>query len=118
MAFKLGASRPFRFLDMPTFRLHDSDGSLSKSDEYHVGNVAAIERILALPLPNHVRAGLRRRLGAAHHTISVRQLAAGYRAGAWRHHWFSLVHPGGLQYLSYTRFLCLPRKGRPVADRD
>jgi hypothetical protein len=110
LAFKLASRVPFRFLDAATFRLHDTQGSLSKTDGYFVGIVVALERILQLPLSSAIRAGLRRRLGAAHHTLSMRRLETGDMAGAWRHHCLSLIQPGRSRYVLYTRKFCLPRR--------
>ena len=110
LAFKLASRLRFRFLDAFTFRLHDTQGSLSKTDGYFAGIVPALETILELPLPSAIRSGLRRRLGAAHHTLSMRRLEAGDIAGARRHHCLSLIHPGRLRYVLYTRKVCLQQR--------
>ena len=104
VGFRL-AARPFRFLDNPTYRRYDLPGSVSKSQAYRVGLVAALHRILGLRLPSRARNGLRRKLGIVHHTLSTAFLEEGRLAEAWKHHCLSLVYPGGWRYTPYTRKL-------------
>jgi len=104
VGFRL-AGRPFRFLDRPTYRRYDLPGSVSKSQAYRVGMVQALQSILRLPLPSWVRAGLRRKLGALHHTLSTAFLEERSLTQAWRHHCLSLAYPGRWRYALYTRAL-------------
>lgn len=108
LGFRLASRLPFRFLDTPTYRRHDLPGTVSKSRAYHAGMIPALDAVLRLPLPRPVRRALRGKLGAAHHGLSVLALGEGARGEAWRHHLASLVRPGGLRYLSYTRRLLGP----------
>ena len=107
VGFRLGA-RPFRFLENPTYRRYDLPGSVSKSQAYRVGIVAALEGILGLHLPPRARAGLRRRLGAAHHALSTSFLEEHKLSEARKHHWRSLGYPGGWRYAFYTRKMFRP----------
>jgi len=108
LGFRLASRLPFRFLDAATYRRHDLPGTVSKSRAYHAGMVPALDAILRLSLPASVRRGLRRKLGAARHSLSVAALGEGARGEAWRQHLASLAQPGGLKYLSYTRRLLAP----------
>ena len=107
VGFRL-AGRPFRFLDSPTYRHYDLPGSVSKTQAYRVGMVSALQNILSLHLPRRARAGLRRRLGAVHHTLSTAFLEERNLPEAWKHHCLSLAYPGGWRYTLYTRKMLLP----------
>lgn len=108
LAYKLALERRMVFIDRPTWRVHDSADSLSKSIEYRLAEVQVLREILALGLPSDVHDDLRRRIGAAHHDLSEYALSCGRRVDAWKHHLMSLRHPGGLRYLSYSRHLVWP----------
>lgn len=108
LAYKLALDRRMVFIDRPTWRVHDSADSLSKSTEYRLAEVEVLREILALGLPADVHGELRRRIGAAHHDLSEYALTCGRRVDAWKHHLMSLSHPGGLRYLSYSRHLVWP----------
>lgn len=112
LGFRLGSRLGFRFIDTPTYRCYDLPGSVSKSRAYHAGMVPAIKTILELDLPENVRTALRRKLGAAHHACSHSEYQRGNYTGSWRHHLRSLLLPGGLRYLGYTRYLMVPRRSR------
>jgi glycosyltransferase involved in cell wall biosynthesis len=105
LAFRLAASRKMQFIDELTYRIYDSQNSLSKSDAYRRAIVPALKRILALPLDSRIRRELRRKLGAAHHDLSSYFLARGEFRNAWMHHLKSLVLPMGIQYLLFSRRL-------------
>ncbi len=109
VGFRLGG-RPFRFLETPTYRRFDLPGSVSKSEAYRVGLIAALESILRLHLPRRARTGLRRRLGAAHHALSTSFLEEGNLSEARKHHLLSLAYPGGWRYTPYTRKMIGPPK--------
>lgn len=113
VGFRL-AGRPFRFLESPTYRRYDLPGSLSKSHAYRVGLIAALHRILTLNVPRHAREGLRRRLGAVHHVLSLSYLQEGSLSLAWKHHGLSLTYPGGWRYAPYTRKLFRPPSPLPT----
>ncbi len=100
------------FLDQPTFRINVIPGSLSSSDEYRMATVSFLESVLCHSLPDQVRRGMRRKLSAAYHTLSEFNRAAGRIGEARRYHLRSLVLPGGLKYLAYSRYL-IYRLGPP-----
>jgi len=93
------------FLDRPTFRIHDTPRSLSKSLAYRQGVLQALHRIRAMPLPGQVRKRVSLKLGAAHHELAEHCLKELQGSLAWRHHMDSLFTPGGIRYLSFTRHL-------------
>ena len=103
LAFRLARSGlKIRVHDAPTFVIHDTPGSASKSDAYAASYIGLFERMLAEGLPQGVEQVVRRRLGEAWHDVSGRSLARGDLGGALRAHMRSLVFPGGVRYLSYT----------------
>ncbi len=101
----LSAGKRVKVVDTPTYRINDTQQSASKSREYRVATAGVIERMLALQLPADIKRGLRRRLLAARHDLSVLNLEEGDRAAAWKAHLQSLAGIGGLRYLTYTRRL-------------
>jgi len=106
LAFRLlAAGKRVKVVDTPTYRINDTAQSASKSREYRIATAGVIERMLALPLPADIKRGLRRRLLAAWHDLSVMNLEEGDRAAAWKMHLQSLAGRDGLRYLSYTRRL-------------
>jgi len=52
MAFRLATEANISFASEPTFVIHDTSGSLSKSDEYILAQAVVLDRILKLNLPN------------------------------------------------------------------
>lgn len=111
LGFKLAASRRLGFVDTPTFRIHDTPDSLSKSIGYQTGFAEVMAEVLRLSLPIEVRRRVLRKLGNAHHSLSDFYRRSGDRDGAWRHHLISLRLPGGLGYLPYTLRLLWTRAG-------
>ncbi len=106
IAYRLALTRRIAFLDVPTFRVHlDSPGSVSKSRHFREAEVAVLNKILAMDLPSDVRRALRGKLGRAHHGLAALHLSEGQHASALRHHLGSLVAPGGLAYLAFSRKL-------------
>lgn len=106
LAFRiLLAGKRVKFCNVPTFRINDTQDSLSKSEQYRTSMVTALEGLLRLPLPRGARERLRRRLLAARHELSVYNLQAGNKIAAWKLHFKSMTGLSGLKYLSYTRHL-------------
>ena len=106
LAFKLALS-DLRMVAIPdkTFRYNDTPNSLSKSAAYLEADVELYRRMLAKTTAPDVARLIHRRLAAALHDRSVRELAQGNRAKALGFHMRSLFHSGGLQYLAYSRRL-------------
>lgn len=92
-------------IDAPGFRIHDTPGSLSKSQEYQEAYLALYQRMLLKKPPTAVARLIRERAASAWHDRSVQALNRGDRVDALMSHTRSLLLPGGLRYLSYTRRL-------------
>jgi hypothetical protein len=106
LAFRLGMDRRrIGTLNTPGFRCHDTAGSLSKSGAYQMALIPLLDRMLACQPPADIARQLQRKRGAAWHDASVLAWQAGRRRDAFSCHAHSLLHPGGLRYLSYTRHL-------------
>ena len=106
LAVRLALERRIAFLDSPTFVYSvDTPNSLSKSREHVLRQPGALQAVLRMALPRDVRQALRRKYVAALHGASVKDLERGRRAGAWKWHLRTLLHPYGWRYLTYTRHL-------------
>ena len=79
--------------------------SIDLSREATFGRVAAFKQLIAMPLPQTVNRPLKGKLGALHHSCSMEHLQDGEIRQAWSCHLKSLLYPGGLAYLSFTRYL-------------
>lgn len=105
LAFQLAMdAKKIIVLDIPVFRCHETPNSLSKSTFYVDAYIPLFERMLAAAPPPAIARLVRQKMGAAYHDASVAALREGKRFHAWRYHGQSLAKPGGLRYLSYTRF--------------
>ena len=116
LGFRLLTVSPFQFIEEPGYRKHELDSSLSRSAAFRQGMVESMQAVLALPLPAVARRAMRKKLSAAHHAQAQSELEAGRRSNAARHHFASLALPGGLRYLTFSRYLLLPT--RAIAVRN
>jgi len=106
MAFRIvSAGHKLTFLDVPTYRIHDTPNSLSKSEEYQRAVVQILELLLTFDSSPGVRRALKEKLANAFHSVSDSYKQIGDRSQAWQYHLKSLLQPGGLKYLTYTRRL-------------
>jgi len=105
LGLKLASTRRLFFLDQPTFRVHDSVDSLSKSRDYRAGAVAALQTALELDLPPRIARRVRARLSEAHHDVAEDYMNDNDLRRAWAHHLASLAEPGGTKYLLFSRWL-------------
>ncbi len=105
LAYKLARDLPMRWVDVPTFRINDTPISLSKSTDFRASEADVLERIVALGLPAKVVHAIRKKIGNIYHGLSCENFLVGDSRKAWRYHLKSLHHPGGWQYLLYTRKL-------------
>jgi glycosyltransferase involved in cell wall biosynthesis len=92
-------------LDEPCFRYNCTPGSLSQSQAYRAAYPPLFQRMLDCNPPARIRKLIQRRLSAALHDRSAACLASGNYHEALQAHVQSLILPGGLRYLSYTRRL-------------
>ena len=92
-------------LDEPCFRYNCTPASLSQSQVYRAAYPPLFKRMLDCNPPARIRKLIQRRLSAALHDRSADCLASGDYLEALQAHVQSLILPGGLRYLSYTRRL-------------
>lgn len=109
LAYKLAATRKVLLLDTPTYRLHISTGSLSRSEAYRLAEPQVLAKLCQLNLPRDVRMELQRRVGRAYHGLASYFLRAGRVREAWKYHAHSLVQSGGWRNFPYTAKLLLRR---------
>lgn len=94
-------------IDEATHRIHASAGSLSFSNGYVEAYIPLFTRMLACAPPKTIRRIIAAKKSAAFHKLSEIALAQGRRGTAFDFHLRSLLLPGGLKYISYTRKLML-----------
>jgi hypothetical protein len=99
------AASSIRFVDRPTYVVHDRAGSLSKGDAYVESSLRVLDSMRAVPLPAADRRRLAQKHCAALHDAAERCRRAGNVATAWRYHLRSMQPPGTLRYAAYTRKL-------------
>lgn len=110
LAFQLGmAGKTIAVVDQPTFRIHDTPGSASKTTAYHQAHASLHQKMLASVPPADVARLIRRHIGAHLHTEADTLRRNGAFLSAWGAHLRSLTYPGGLRYLSFSRHLLIPR---------
>jgi len=90
--------------DVPTFRINDTPGSLSKSPEYYVAYLSLFKRMLEISPTPKVAKMISKKLGAALHHASDVALKSGDYSGALRLHLKSVFECGGWKYVMYTRY--------------
>lgn len=112
LAFQLGmAGKTIAVVDQPTFRIHDTPGSASKTPAYHKAHASLHQKMLASAPPADIAKLIRRHMGARLHTEADALRRNGTFLPAWAAHLRSLTYPGGLRYLSFSRHLLVPRLG-------
>ncbi|GAB3407596.1 glycosyltransferase family 2 protein [Massilia agilis] len=115
LAYRLALDFNMAFVDTPTFRIHDTPASLSKSDAYRAAELDVLRRIAALPLPAPVARQVRGKVGAACHDLADQARMAGRYGRALALHARSLLLPGGWRYLAWSRKLLPFAFKRPAA---
>lgn len=106
LGLRLASEHRMLWLDVPTvIYAVGSPAAESSSRAYVLGQVAALERIIALNLPDDVRRVLRSRIAGAYHSAADHERAAGSLGAAWRWHVRSLVQPSGWRYAPFARHL-------------
>lgn len=98
----ISAGHRVQVLDDPTFIIHDTPNSASKSEKYLQAHISLNKRMLdANPRPDLIPI-IRRRLANAWHSMSDYQRTSGNIKDSWLNHLQSLSHPSGWRYWSYT----------------
>ena len=115
LAYRLSCDLQCRFDDVRTYRVNDTEKSLSKRDAYVESSVEALEHMLRYTKNRaHARAlGLRK--SDAHRRTSSHYRINGDFARAWQSFGRAIAAPGGWRYLPYSLLLTL-RVARPIGE--
>ncbi len=106
LGLRLASEHRIVWLDTPSvIYTVGSPGAESSSRAYVLGQVAALRRIIALPLPDDVRRALRARVAGAYHAAAHHERERGALGAAWRWHARSLLEPSGWRYAPFMRHL-------------
>jgi glycosyltransferase involved in cell wall biosynthesis len=97
------AKKRIGVVNKPTFRIHDTPGSLSKSPAFSASYISLFKKMLALNPPREIGLLIRRKLGSAYHDASNAAMYNGTWREALKLHWKSLLENGGIRYLGYSR---------------
>jgi len=115
LGLRLSLMGPIVFLDEPTVAWStDTPGSLSKSREYLLGQPDALERLLSLPLPTRIHAGLSAKVASALHGAAALHLQEGRWRAAWRSHCRCLQTRTGWRYGAFTLRLLTGSRAPPA----
>lgn len=99
LAFRLAsAGRQVAVADVPTFRIHDTPGSASKSSSYAESERTLYERMLSVTSREDVCALLRDRIQNQWSMRSIEKLRCGDVRGAWVDYRHVLAYPGAWRY--------------------
>lgn len=111
LAFRLAQDgKTVATVDQPTFRVHDTLGSASKTPQYGDTLETLHQKMLDSAPPADIARLVRQRIGARLHIKAEQLWRSGQLPGAWLAHLRSLAHPGGLRYLAFSRHLLLPHR--------
>jgi hypothetical protein len=118
LAFRLALSgKVVSVIDQPTFRIHDSPSSQSKSPATLTSRTALYRRMLCETLPSDIRRTIRLRLGTALSMQSVASLKDDDLPASWKYHLQTLGCPGGWRYGGQTLRLLAATIRRPLVIR-
>ncbi len=106
-AFRCASHLNIQFVDIASYRIRESEESLSKSEGYRRGVVDGLGAIAALALPDDVHDAVLRKRCHALHELSEYYRSCGSFRGAWRVHLASVRERGGWRYLPYTARLLI-----------
>jgi glycosyltransferase involved in cell wall biosynthesis len=102
----------FAFTDAPTYRIHDTPSSLSKSAAYCEAEVEVLRDMLTIVPSASARRMVYMKLADATHSRAESALRAGFWKAAWQWHLRTLLERTGLRYLSFTRYFIPPWRYR------
>lgn len=106
LGLRLASEHRMVWLDTPSvIYTVGSPGAESSSRAYVLGQVAALRRIIALPLPADARRTLRARIAGAYHAAANHEREIGALGAAWRWHVRCLLEPSGWRYAPFMRHL-------------
>ena len=111
LAFRLALTKRIAFVQEPTYRIHDTPGSISKSEAYRRAGPEVLKEMLGFETSPTIRRALRLKYVDALHALSDHHRNSGEMGLAWAYHIRSLGVPTGfLRYLAYTRKLMFSRR--------
>lgn len=117
LAFQLAQKgKTVAVVDQPTFRVHNTPGSASKSQRHGQALATLHQKMLDSAPPPDIERLVRQRIGAHLHTQAEKLWRSGQLRAAWAAHLRSLASPGGLRYLLFSRHLLLPGRTGPAAQ--
>jgi glycosyltransferase involved in cell wall biosynthesis len=96
-----------RFLDVSTYRLNETEHSLSRSDAYFEAEPGFLEDLLKYPLEPRYIDQIRRKRVSSLHTLAERSVRRGEMGRAWSYHLRSLRGRHGIRHVLYSRRLVL-----------
>ena len=106
LALRIASAHPVVWIETPTVVYNvGSPCAESLSRAYVLGQVRALQRIVALDLPHDVRAAFRARIAGAYHAAADHERNAGALLEAFRWHVASMLQRSGWRYASFTRHL-------------
>ena len=118
MAFQLARDgKTVAAVNQPTFRIHDTAGSASKTPQYSDAIETLHQKMLDSQLPADIARLVHQHISAHLHMKAEQLWRSGQLRQAWAVHLRSLSHPGGLRYLAFSRHLLLTRPADPGAAR-
>jgi glycosyltransferase involved in cell wall biosynthesis len=109
IAFRIAlAGLRVRFLDVPTFRMTETPGSLSRTSAYYEAQPEFLESLLQLTSDSRHRDRIRAKLLGAEHYLAELHCRNGNLERAWKHHLRSMRGRSGMKHVIFTRRLLLP----------
>lgn len=108
VAYLLAKSYKIAFVEQPTFKVHDTVGSLSETEAYRKAEIEFIRRLVEEGVPPWIEKSLKERRTRALHNLSWHELREGRYRRAWHYHLRSLKAGGAFEYMAYTRKLLFP----------
>jgi glycosyltransferase involved in cell wall biosynthesis len=94
-------------IDHPGFRIHDTEGSESKSELSLLSQTRVFAQLLRTSSRSDISGILKSRICRAWHDVSNHYLRKGENRLAWKAHLCSLRHISGWRFFSYTRHLLI-----------
>jgi glycosyltransferase involved in cell wall biosynthesis len=108
LAFRIAsAGHRIITIDDPGFRIHDTEGSESKSEFFLLSQTHVFEQMLRATSRPDISTILKARICSVWHDVSNHYLGKGENRRAWKAHLCSLRHISGWRFCSYTRHLLL-----------
>lgn len=108
LAYRIALKCKISFIDTPVYRIHLTNDSLSSGEPYLLGQIAFLDKLSKLPLPDSIREKVLSKKASAFHSISDFYLRNDSIIKAWKSHLCCLKLKSGWVYIPYTRYLLFP----------